>query len=39
MIDKQITDGVIVIWKGVTLGDIGLLDKELKRAGADKKKK
>ena len=39
MIDKQIGDGVLVIWKGINLGDIGLLDKELKRAGADKKKK
>ena len=39
MIDQQITDGVIVIWKGVNLADIGLLDKELKRAGADPKKK
>ncbi|MES2920507.1 MAG: hypothetical protein V4819_03115 [Verrucomicrobiota bacterium] len=37
-IDKQITDGVIVIWKGVTLADVELLDKELKRAGAEKKK-
>lgn len=39
MIDQQINDGVIVIWKGVTLADVELLDKELKRPGADKKKK
>lgn len=37
-IDQQITDGVVVIWKGVTLADIELLDKELKRAGAAKTK-
>lgn len=37
-IDKQVTDGVIVIWKGVSLADVDLLDKELPRAGAAKKK-
>jgi hypothetical protein len=37
-IDKQVTDGAIVIWKGVSLADVDLLDKELPRAGAAKKK-
>lgn len=39
MIDKQISDGLIVIWKGVTLADIAILDAELPRAGAEGKKK
>lgn len=40
MIDKQVDDGVLVIWKGVTLADIQLLDAALPRIGAkDKKKK
>ena len=38
-IDKQVDDGVIVIWKGVTLADLALLDKELPRIGATGKKK
>lgn len=38
-IDKQVDDGVMVIWKGVTLADIALLDEELPRAGAEGKKK
>ncbi len=38
-IDKQIDDGFLVIWKGVTLADITMLDEELPRAGADAKKK
>lgn len=39
MIDKQVDDGVVVVWKGLTLPDITLLDKELPRAGAGGKKK
>lgn len=39
MIDKQVDDGVLVIWKGVTLADIALLDAELPRVGAKEKKK
>lgn len=39
MIDKQIDDGVLVIWKGITLADITLLDTELPRAGEEGKKK
>jgi hypothetical protein len=40
LIDAQIDDGVLVIWKGVTLADIDILDKSLPRAGeqADGKK-
>ncbi len=39
LIDKQIEDGVLVIWKGVTLADITLLDEDLPRAGEEGKKK
>ncbi len=39
LIDKTINDGFIVIWKGVTLDDLTLLDKTLPRTGAEKKKK
>ncbi|HEX7260529.1 MAG TPA: hypothetical protein VF258_01825 [Luteolibacter sp.] len=40
LIDKQIDDGVLVIWKGVTLADINILDDVLPRADeAGKKKK
>lgn len=39
MIDKQVDDGLLVIWKGVTLADINILDKELPRTGAAGKKK
>ena len=39
MIDKQISDGFIVIWKGVTLADLAVLDEELPRTGAEGKKK
>jgi hypothetical protein len=39
IIDRQIGDGKLVIWKGVKLGDIAILDKELIRTGAEKKKK
>ncbi len=39
MIDKQISDGFVVIWKGVTLADISVLDEELPRIGAEGKKK
>jgi hypothetical protein len=38
MIDKQIDDGVLVIWKGVTLAEIALLDAALPRIGAKEKK-
>ncbi|GAA5118805.1 hypothetical protein JIN84_22625 [Luteolibacter yonseiensis] len=39
LIDKQVDDGVVVIWQGVTLADITLLDEELPRTGANGKKK
>ncbi len=39
MIDKQVSDGFIVIWKGVTIDDVTLFDKSLPRIGAENKKK
>ena len=39
LIDRQIDDGQLVIWKGVTLADVATLDKALPRTGEDKKKK
>ncbi len=39
LIDKQIDDGRIVIWKGITLADIDLLDKQFPRIGEEGKKK
>jgi len=39
MIDKQVSDGFIVIWKGVTLDDVTLFDKSMPRIGAENKKK
>ena len=38
MIDKQIDDGVLIIWKGVTLAEIALLDATIPRIGAKEKK-
>lgn len=39
-IDKQVTDGLLIIWKGLTIDEINLLDKTLPRIGApDGKKK
>lgn len=38
-IDKQIDDGRMVIWKGVTLQDIAILDEGLPRTGQNGKKK
>ena len=39
LIDKEISDGRLVIWKGVTLADIAVLDAELPRTGENGKKK
>ncbi len=39
IIDKAVDDGFIVIWKGVTLEDTKLLDKELPRMDAKGKKR
>ncbi len=33
-IDRQIDDGVLVIWKGVSLDEINLMDKTIPRIGA-----
>jgi hypothetical protein len=38
-LDKQIDDGVMVIWKGITLEDIAALDETLTRTGAEGEKK
>lgn len=39
MIDQQVNDGFIVIWKGVTEAEIRLYDKAAPRIGEDAKKK
>jgi hypothetical protein len=39
LIDKTVSDGFIVIWKGVNDMDIAILDKELPRIGAENQKK
>jgi len=39
VIDQQVNDGFIIIWKGVTLAEIELYDKMAPRIGATKKKK
>ncbi|KAB2640672.1 MAG: hypothetical protein DVB25_03625 [Verrucomicrobia bacterium] len=36
-IDKPVDDGVLVIWKGITTGDIKLFDKVLPRIGTKEK--
>lgn len=36
VIDQPISDGQIVIWKGVSLAEIGMLDADFPRIGADK---
>lgn len=39
LIDKQIDDGVLVVWRGLNLEDIAALDKTLKRVGEEDGKK
>jgi len=39
LIDRQVDDGMIVIWKGVTLAEIEAYDKVTPRIGQGKKKK
>ncbi len=39
LIDKQVTDGLVVVWKGVTLQDIAIFDEQLPRVGEEGKKK
>ena len=38
-IDKQIDDGILVIWKGLTLEDTVLFDQSIPRIGEEGKKK
>lgn len=38
LIDRPVTDGKLVIWKGVSLADLEILDKEFKRTGEEGKK-
>ncbi len=38
LIDKQVDDGRIVIWKGVTLADVTILDESFPRTGQENKK-
>lgn len=39
IIDQPINDGVLVVWKGITLADLTIFDKSTKRGGEDDKKK
>ena len=39
LIDKEVDDGLIVIWKGLSLVDINMLDEELPRIGHEGEKK
>jgi hypothetical protein len=39
LIDKQIEDGVLVIWRGLNLDDIAAIDKTLTRIGEEDGKK
>lgn len=39
LIDKPVDDGLIVIWKGITLDEVKLFDKALPRLGDKDKKK
>ena len=39
LIDKQIDDGRLVIWKGATLADVTVLDESFPRVGQEGKKK
>ena len=39
IIDQQISDGRLVVWSGVTLNDISLLDQQYSRTGESGKKK
>ena len=39
LIDKQIDDGVLVIWKGLNVEDLAVIDEALPRTGEDGKKK
>jgi hypothetical protein len=39
IIDKQIDDGIIVAWKGVTMADIAVFDESMPRIGQEDRKK
>lgn len=39
LIDKQIDDGFVVVWKGATLADINVFDDSFPRIGQEGKKK
>lgn len=39
IIDKQVNDGLLVAWKGLSLEDIAVLDKQMPRIGAEGQKK
>ena len=39
LIDKQINDGRLVIWKGATLADVTIFDESFPRVGQEGKKK
>lgn len=39
IIDQPINDGMLVVWKGITLADLSIFDKSTKRSGEDGKKK
>lgn len=38
-IDKSVNDGVLVVWSGITPGDIAMLDESLPRIGQEGQKK
>lgn len=37
-IDQPINDGLLVVWKGITLADLSIFDKSTKRSGEENKK-
>jgi len=39
IIDKQVDDGRMVVWKGMTLADFTVFDEEMPRTGEENKKK
>lgn len=39
IIDQPINDGVLVVWKGITLADLSIFDQSIKRTGDDGDKK
>lgn len=39
LIDKQIDDGIVVAWKGVTIADVAVFDESMPRIGQEDRKK